>query len=153
MIIRRAFYRWLPVAVVVLPAWMLVSWLIFDRGGWSFMLLLFVVIPSVIVASLAIWLLVRARPSVAASHDASWADVGVIGLWQALTIWFGFAWGNAALPWLMTGAILACFGALWVGLNQLWNESRAGWSWRNPPATRQANTEPIILLESPNVSE
>ncbi len=153
MIIRRAFYKWLPAAVIVLPAWMLISWLLFDRGGWSFMLLLFVVVPSVIVASLVTWLLVRARPSVHASQDASWLDLGVIGLWQALTIGFGFAWGSAWLPWLMTAAILAFFGATWVGLSQLWDESRAGWSWRNPPATRQANTEPIILLESPNVSE
>ncbi len=153
MIVRNAFYKWLPLAVVLLPVWMFLSWIIFDRSGWSFILVAFVAVPSVLVAGAVTWLLVRARPSVQYTRESSWLDVGATGLWQALTIWFGFAWGSIWQPWIMTGAIIAFFGAVWVGLSQLWDESRAGWSWRNPPASKQANTEPIILLETPNVSE
>lgn len=118
MWLRRAMYRWLIPAALVLPMWLLVGWGVFDVSGWAFLWVIFIAIPSVLIAQLILSLLVRARPSVADSRMLSWLDVAGFGVWHALTIFVGFyvqAWFGVALA----AAILAAVGLFWLSLRQL----------------------------------
>ena len=77
MAFRRLFYRWLWLAVLVLPLWLLVGWGVFQAGGWAFLWVLFIAIPSVFIGQLVLAGMVRARPSVAADRAVSWTDVRI----------------------------------------------------------------------------
>lgn len=123
MRLRQAFHRWLIPAAFVLPLWLLVGWGVFDAGGWAFLWVLFIAIPSVFIAQLILTLLVRSRASVRADRAVSWADVAGFTVWHALTITVGFypeQWFGLAL----TGAIVAAIGLFWLSLTQLWREAR-----------------------------
>ncbi|UWF78472.1 MFS transporter permease [Microbacterium neungamense] len=123
MWLRRAFFRWLLPAAFVLPLWLLVGWGVFQAGGWAFVWVLFIAIPSVLVGQLLLTLLTRSRPSVRAERAVSWWDVLGFTSWHALTIAVGF-FIDGAFGWLLTGAILAAIGLFWLQLWQLWNEAR-----------------------------
>lgn len=123
MWLRRAMYRWLFPAAFVLPLWLLVGWSIFEVSGWAFIWVIFIAIPSVLIAQFVLSLLVRARPSVAESKALSWLDVAGFGTWHALTILVGFyieAWFGIALA----AAIVAAVGLFWLSLRQLRAELR-----------------------------
>lgn len=125
MWLRRAFYRWLFPAVLVLPLWLLVGWGVFQAGGWAFLWVLFVAIPSVGIAQLLLSLLVRGRPSVVANRAVSWWDVAGFGVWHALTIAVGFyseRWFGAALA----AAIAAALVVLWLSIRQFRQEIAGG---------------------------
>lgn len=119
---RRLFARWLWPAAVVLPLWLLIGWGVSGAGGWAFLWVLFIAVPSVTVTQVVATLLNRARPSVRRTGEASWLDVAGFGVWHALTIavglfaesWFGFA---------LAAAILAAGGLLWLQARQLWQEA------------------------------
>lgn len=123
MWLRRAFYRWLMPAAVVLPLWLLIGWGIFNAGGWAFLWVLFIAIPSVFIGQLALTLLVRARASVRETRMVSWWDVLGFGVWHALTIAVG-CYPQAWFPLLLTGAIAVALALFWLMLRQLWNEAR-----------------------------
>ncbi|MEW1961914.1 MFS transporter permease [Microbacterium sp. NPDC077644] len=122
MWLRRAFYRWMFPAVVVLPLWLLVGWGIFNAGGWAFLWVLFIAIPSVFVGQLALTLLQRARPSARETGAASWWDVLGFGVWHALTIAIG-CYPQTWFPLLLTAAIVVGLGLFWLVLRQLWSEA------------------------------
>ena len=125
MWIRRAFLSWLFQAAVVLPLWLLVGWGVFQAGGWAFLWVLFVAIPSVFVGEIVLSLLVRARPTVRQERAASWQDVLGFGLWHALTVALGF-FPRDAFGWLLTATIVAFLALFWSTVWQLWKDVTRG---------------------------
>lgn len=125
MWVRQVFFRWLFPAAFVLPLWLLIGWGIFNAGGWAFLWVLFIAIPSVLLGQLVLTLLVRARPSVRESRMVSWQDVGGFALWHVLTIAVG-CYPQTWFPLLLAAAIAAAVGLFWLSLRQLWQEARAG---------------------------
>lgn len=123
MWLRRAIYRWLFPAAVVLPLWLFIGWGVFDAGGWAFLWVLFIAIPSVFLGQLALTLLTRARPSVRALRAVSWWDVLGFGVWHALTISLGFYVAAWWAP-VMVVTVLVGLGLIWLQLRQLWQEAR-----------------------------
>ena len=123
MWLRRVFYRWLFPAAVVLPLWLLIGWGVFQAGGWVFLWVLFVAIPSVLIGQVAMTLLVRARPSVRRDGAVSWLDVLGFTVWHALVIAVG-CFVEAWFPLLLTAAIVAGLGMLWLLMRQLRSEMR-----------------------------
>ncbi|WP_424935597.1 MULTISPECIES: hypothetical protein [Bacteria] len=124
MWIRQAFLSWLFPAVAVLPLWLLVGWGVFQAGGWAFLWVLFIAIPSVLVGELVLSLLVRARPTVRRERAASWQDVLGFGAWHALTIALGF-FPRDAFGWLLTATIAVFLVLFWSTLWQLWRDVTA----------------------------
>lgn len=125
MAIRSAFFRWLLPAAFLLPLWLFIGWVVFRAGGWAFVWLLFIAVPSVFVGQLVLTLLVRARPTVRASRAVSWWDVGAFSLWHVLTIAVGFysqAWFGVTL----TAAIVVFIALVWLMLWQLFREAKGG---------------------------
>ncbi|UOE45362.1 hypothetical protein [Agromyces larvae] len=116
MLFRRVFLRWLFIAPVVLPLWMVVGWAIFGAGGWS-TLGLVITIPAAFLALLVIAVLVNARPTVRAERAVSWTDVGVIGAWHLLLVAAG-CYGAAALLFGVL-ALFAAVAAFWASIWQL----------------------------------
>ena len=110
-------------AAFVLPLWLLIGWGIFNAGGWAFLWVLFIAIPSVFIGQLALTLLVRARASVRETRMVSWWDVLGFTVWHALTIAVG-CYPQAWFPLLLTGAIAVAIALFWSTLRQLWNEAR-----------------------------
>ena len=110
-------------AAVVLPLWLLIGWGIFNAGGWAFLWVLFIAIPSVFIGQIVLTLLQRARPSARETRMASWWDVLGFGVWHLLTIAVG-CYPQAWFPLLLTGAIAVALGLFWLMLWQLWGEAR-----------------------------
>jgi len=122
MALRRIFSRWLWPAAFVLPVWLLIGWAVSGAGGWAFLWVLFVALPSVFIAQSAFTLLNRARPSVRRTGEVSWIDVAAFGVWHVLTIAVGLfneSWFGLTLAL----AIAAALGVLWLQLWQLWREA------------------------------
>ncbi|GAA2013252.1 MFS transporter permease [Microbacterium ulmi] len=158
MWLRRAFFRWLIPAAFLLPLWLLVGWGVFNAGGWAFVWVLFIAIPSVFVSQLLLTLLVRARGTVRASRAVSWWDVLGFTLWHALIVSLGLyrpEWWAVA----MVAAIFVAVGLFWVELWQLWREAKPGAVILHssdgmpylpptpPPPADAANPEVIVISE------
>lgn len=160
MWLRQAFYRWLFPAAVVLPLWLLIGWGVFNAGGWAFLWVLFIAIPSVFLGQIVLTMLVRARPSVRETRAVSWWDVGGFGLWHVLTIAVG-CYPQTWFALLLVGAIATAVGLSWLMLWQLWNEAKgAGGGIRfvtrqqtepgpDAPARQPRNSEVFIIQENP----
>ena len=116
MLIRRAFLRWLVAAVVVLPVWLGVGWLIYGGGGWG-TLGLIITVPVAFISLGIIALIVWARPTVRAERAVSWTDVGVVGAWHLSIIGVGF-YGEGATIFSVL-AILLAIAAFWSSIWQL----------------------------------
>lgn len=123
MWLRQAFYRWLLPAALVLPLWLLIGWGVFNAGGWAFLWVLFIAIPSVLVGQLVLTLLVRARGTVRAERAVSWGDVVGFTAWHGLTIALGFYDRVTWVP-LFVLAILVGIGMFWFTLWELLRETR-----------------------------
>lgn len=141
MWLRRAFYSWLFPAAVVLPLWLLIGWGIFNAGGWAFLWVLFIAIPSVFLGQLVLTLLVRARPSARETRMVSWWDVLGFTVWHVLTIAVG-CYPQAWFPLLLTGAIAAALAMFWLMLWQLWSEARGAASGIRIMTGAQTDAEP-----------
>ncbi len=124
MWLREAFFRWLLPAAFLLPIWLLVGWGVFNAGGWAFLWVLFIAIPSVFFGQLILTLLVRSRPSVRDTRAVSWWDVVGFALWHVLTIAVG-CYPQNWFPLLLAAAILVAVLLFWSTLRQLWSESKA----------------------------
>lgn len=160
MWVRRAFYRWLMPAAVVLPLWLLIGWGVFQAGGWAFLWVLFIAIPSVFLGQLILGLMVRSRPSVRDAQAVSWWDVAGFTLWHGLTIAVG-CYPQTWFPLLLIAAIITAFGLFWLTLRQLWNEAKgSGGGIRfglggvptaepAPERTATADSEVFIIREKP----
>lgn len=165
MWIRKAFFRWLIPAAFLLPLWLFIGWGVFSAGGWAFVWMFFLAIPSVFVGQLALALLVRARGSVRAERAVSWWDVAGFGVWNALTIALGF-YGQAWWAAVFVLTVLVGVGLFWSTLWQLWREARPsavllratdGTAYIPPPAESASRAgggrgpapEVIVVRESP----
>lgn len=123
MLIRKALYRVLFPAAVVLPAWLLVGWGVFGGGAWSFLGLL-ILCPVLFIALGVVSAIVYARPSVRVARALTWRDAGVFALWYAAIIGFGF-FGPAA-PWFAVAGILAGLCAFWWSILQFVADAARG---------------------------
>ena len=123
MLVRRGFFHWLYPAAIVLPVWLVVGAAVFGTSGWSFVGVLLIAAPAVLVAELIAALLIRARPTVRADRAVSWWDVLWITVWHGLVIAFGcfFTAVNLAILFCAIAAFLVVF---WSSLAQLWGEAR-----------------------------
>ncbi len=122
MWLRRAYYGWLIPAAFLLPLWLLLGWGVFDAGGWAFLWVLFIAVPSVFAGQLALTVLVRARTSARSRRAVSWPDVAGFTVWHALTFALGFytqAWW--APVFVLTVAV--GLGLFWLEVWQLWREA------------------------------
>jgi len=118
--IRRAFYYWQFIAVIVLPLWVLVGRGIFGSSvGWDFVLFL-LLCPILALALLAIAGLTTARKSVRSQRAVSWIDAGVLTAWHAAIIAYGFV--DATV--LAALVIVVAVAAFWIALWQLVTETR-----------------------------
>lgn len=125
MWLRRAFYVWLIPSAFVLPLWLIVGWGVFNAGGWAFLWVLFIAIPSVFIGQLVFTLLVRARGTVRATRAVSWGDVLGFTIWHGLTIALGLFSQVSWVPLLIT-AIVAGLGMFWFLLWELIKEAQPG---------------------------
>lgn len=146
-------------AAFVLPLWLLVGWGVFGAGGWAFLWVLFLAIPSVFVGQLLLTLLVRARGTVRAERAVSWWDVLGFGIWHVLTVSLGFfreAWWAPVL--VLT--ILVGLALFWLELVQLWREAKPsamllrtteGIGYLPPRESRptRAERDVIVITERP----
>ncbi|GAA2918830.1 hypothetical protein JOD62_000173 [Microbacterium keratanolyticum] len=123
MWLRKAFFRWLFPAAAVLPLWLFIGWGIFQAGGWAFVWVLLMAVPSVLIGQIVLTLLVRARPSVRAERAVSWLDVLGFAVWHALVIAVG-CFPQGWFGWALAGAIVVFIALFWSSLAQLWNEAR-----------------------------
>ncbi|WP_309064430.1 MFS transporter permease [Microbacterium sp.] len=123
MLLRRALFRWLLPAAVVLPLWMIVGWAFFGQSGAGLLWVLLMAVPSLFVGQLVLTLLTRSRPSVRAERALSWWDVAGFAAWHGLTIAVG-CFIDGAFGWLLTLAILVGLGLFWLQLWQLWSEAK-----------------------------
>jgi hypothetical protein len=163
MWIRRLFFAWLIPAAIVLPLWLFIGWGVFDAGGWAFLWVLFIAIPSVFVGQLALALLVRARPMARAERAVSWADVAGFGVWHLLTITLGF-YGQAWWAPVFVLTVLAGIALFWLEVTQLWREARprtlirrtAGGAAYLPPERHAAAApapEVFVVTEKPRAQD
>ena len=105
----------------------------------------------------ALAMLVRSRPSVRLGRAVSWLDVGVIGAWQALTVFVALivqpVWGLSVLA-----AVIAFVAAVVVSVRELWAEARGAVreqvrmtrAYADPalfPDRQQRDSEVIVLHE------
>ncbi|MGO4691862.1 MFS transporter [Glaciibacter sp. 2TAF33] len=121
MLIRKAFFYWQFIAVIVLPLWLVVGWPIFGAGGWK---VLGVFFGAVVlgIALLVVSLLFYARREVRAIRAVSWVDAAVLTVWHALIISVGFY--AAASPWLSILVILVGIGAFWFAVWELYDAAK-----------------------------
>ncbi|KRA23192.1 MFS transporter permease [Microbacterium sp. Root61] len=145
MWLRRAFFGWLFPAAFLLPLWLLVGWGVFNAGGWAFLWVLFLAIPSVFLGQLALTLLVRARGTVRVERAVSWWDVLGFTVWHGLTISLGF-FNQAWWAPVMVLTIFVAVALFWLELWQLWREAKpsamvlhtaAGVGYIPPPAAER----------------
>ncbi|MBU4464664.1 MAG: MFS transporter permease [Actinobacteria bacterium] len=141
MWVRRAFYGWMIPAALVLPLWLFVGWGVFNAGGWAFLWVLFIAIPSVFLGQLVLTLLVRARGTVRAQRAVSWWDVLGFGLWHGLTIACGF-YNPAWFAPVMVSAVIVGLALFWLTLWQLWREAR-------PSAVLLRTSEGVGFIPAP----
>jgi len=147
-------------AAVVLPGWLLIGWGVSGAGGWAFLWVLFIAIPSVFIGQIVLTLLQRARPSARETQMASWWDVLGFGVWHALTIAVGF-YPQTWFPLLLTGAIAVALALFWLMLRQLWGEAGTAGPGirfvRSPvqdaasdvPRERPVDAEVFVIQEKP----
>lgn len=121
MFLRRLFFRWQFLAVVLLPLWLLVGWPLFGAGGWEVLGIFFGAV-TLGICLLVVSLLIYARKDVREARAVSWPDVGVLALWHALVIGLGFY--AAASPWLSALVILVGIGAFWFAVWELYDAAR-----------------------------
>ena len=159
MWLRRAFFLWLLPSAFVLPLWLLVGWIAFDGGGWALLWMLFIALPSVLIAQLVLTLLVRARGTVRAQRAVSWWDVLGFTLWHVSVISLGF-YTSTWVAQAFVSALIAV-GLFWLLLWQLWSETRPrvtimragdGTAFLPPPergAEPSVEPEVVVIEEKP----
>lgn len=114
-------HRWQPLAVVVLPAWLLVGWAAFGSGGWE--LLLVVIAAGALGLALLVGLgLVRARRSVRGSRALSVADAVALGVLTVAVL--GTGTYSVVSTWCAVAAVLALVALLVLAARQLLLETR-----------------------------
>jgi hypothetical protein len=113
MYIRRALFFWQFIAVVVLPLWVLIARGIFGSSvGWEFIFFV-VVCPILAIAMGAVAGLTYARKSVRSARTVSWLDVGILTVWHAAIIAYGFNDSPLLATLIVLGAIVGFWAAVW----------------------------------------
>jgi hypothetical protein len=121
VILRRIFYSWQFIAVVVLPVWLLVGATLFGDSGWAVVGTFFAAL-GIGFALLVVSLLIFARAEVRSAKAVSWADAGVLSLWHGLIVAAGVAAGAA--PELTFLVLLVGLAAFWFTLWELLTSAR-----------------------------
>lgn len=130
------------IAVLVLPLWLLVGWGVFEAGGWTFLWVLFIAIPSVFFGQLMLAVLTRSRPTVAASGALSWWDVLGFTVWHLLTIFVG-TYNEQWFPLALVSAIAAGVGLFAL---QLWQLRREAATIRVRMGRQRADDDPDVMI-------
>lgn len=122
MPIRRIFLRWMFIAAVVLPLWPLLGWAVFDGGGggWDFLGLM-IAMPALLVVMIIVALVFYGRGSVRRERALDWSDVGILAVWHATIIGFGF-FGPGMAAFATAGVVIG-LGALWYGIWRLFRDA------------------------------
>ncbi len=121
MILRRIFYSWQFIAVIVLPVWLLLGSALFGDSGWAVVGTFFAAV-GIGFALLVVSLIVFARTEVRADKAVSWADVGMLTVWHGLIVAAGAAAGNA--PELTFLVLLVGLAAFWFSIWELVTSAR-----------------------------
>lgn len=118
--LRKAFFRVMFPAAVVLPLWLLIGrGLIVSGPGWEFVLLIFVgPILAVLMAGVAA--MVFARKSVRRASAVSWIDVAMLSAWYLAIIAAGFSSLQIMAVLVVVFFVVAFWGAVWL----LFSETR-----------------------------
>lgn len=132
MFVRRVFYYWQFIAVLVLPAWLLIGASVYGSGAWDVVGSFFTGV-VVAVSLLAVSLIFFARSEVRSTRLVSWADVGILTLWHGLIVAMGFTYGVA--PGLAALVILVGLGAFWFAI------------WELVAAARRSMRAMMLLVE------
>ena len=132
MFVRRVFYHWQFIAVLVLPAWLLVGASIYGSGGWDVVGSFFTGL-VVGVGLLAVSLIFFARKEVRSTRMVSWADVGILAFWHGLIVAMGFSYGIA--PGLAALVILVGLGSFCFAI------------WELVAAARRSMEAMLLLVE------
>lgn len=120
MEIRRSARYWMFVAVVLLPAWVLIGRGILGSSmGWDLLLYIFLC-PILGLALLAFAGITVARKAVREERAVSWTDIGVMAVWHGAIIAYGF-WDATPLAVLV---VLGAIAAFWIAVWQLFTETR-----------------------------
>lgn len=118
---RRALYFALVPAAILLPTWVLISrGLLADGIGWEFLVYL-VACPILSVAMLAVSGVILARKSVRATRAVSWLDAALLTAWWLALVFYGLY----ALPAIAIIVLLVGLAAFWLGIWQLFTDTRA----------------------------
>jgi hypothetical protein len=123
MWLRRGFFGWLFPAAILLPLWLLVGWAVFNPSGWTFLGVLFIAGPAVLIGELVIALLIRARPTVRARRAVSWRDLLGVSVWHVLVIAYG-CYPHAVFVPILVLAIVAFLALFWSSVALLVQELR-----------------------------
>ncbi len=121
MILRRIFYSWQFIAVLVLPVWLLLGSTLFGDSGWAVVGTFFAAV-GIGFGLLVVSLIIFARAEVRAARAVSWADVGVLTLWHGLIIAAGVAAGDA--PELTFLVLFVGLAAFWFTIWELFSAAR-----------------------------
>jgi hypothetical protein len=152
MYVRRALFYWQFIAVVVLPLWVLIARGIFGSSvGWDFVFFL-VVCPILAIAMGAVSGLTYARKSVRSSRTISWLDVGILAVWHAAIIAYGFVDSPLLATVIVLGAIVGFWAAVWQLFTETSRRVRgviAGFEHTATSGASQPNPESprVIILE------
>ncbi|MGO3884992.1 MAG: hypothetical protein ACTJHU_01730 [Mycetocola sp.] len=126
MTLRRALYRWMWIACLVLPGWTLLGWMLFSRGGWALAGAL-VAIPLLFIALIAAASVTALRPDVRQSRALSSTDAVLLVVWHASIVLFGTF--SVDPGWSISAMIL-------IGLVVFWSAV-----WRLVSAVRRKAAE------------
>jgi len=121
VILRRVFYYWQFVAVGALPLWLMVAASIFGTTAWQVLGATFGAL-AIGFGLLVVSLLFLARREVRVEKAVSWADVGVLGLWQVLIVLMGLY--SVTAPWISVLVVLVGLGAFWFAIWELFDAAR-----------------------------
>lgn len=120
MMIRGALRYWMFLAIVLLPAWVLIGRGILGSSvGWDLLLYIFVS-PVLGLWMLGIAGLTVARKTVRDERAVSWTDAAVMAVWHGSIIAYGF---NDAVP-IAVLVVAGAITAFWIAVWQLFTETR-----------------------------
>ncbi|MGO2659517.1 hypothetical protein [Mycetocola reblochoni] len=114
MTLRRALYRWMWIACLALPAWTLLGWTLFSRGGWALAGVL-LALPLLFIALSGVAGVTALRPGVRGERALESRDAVILLLWHASIVVFGTFQFDAG--WTVTAMVLLGLVAFW---NALW---------------------------------
>lgn len=147
MWLRKAFYRAMLPAAILLPLWLLIGrGLIVSGPGWE-LVLLFFACPILTILMAGVAGLIFARKRVRGSKAVAWADVTLLSVWYLAII----AAGLVSYEVMAVLVVVLSVAAFWAAAWMLFAETRsrvktalAGFEYAAVPASdyRQSGSTP-----------